>query len=82
MRWTKVALHARVQALSERHRGRELIEALVEFADALDPEDREVFQQVLLERADEEHAGEYDHLRRRMDEGRWSLFRWRRRRRQ
>jgi hypothetical protein len=82
MRWSKTALEARLQAISERHEGRELIDALVEFADSLEPEDREVFQQVLLERADRETADDYALLRKRMEEGRWSIFRWRRRRRE
>jgi hypothetical protein len=80
MRWSKTALEARLHALSERHEGRELIDALVEFADSLEPEDRELFQQVLLERADAEQRHDYEELRERMEEVRWSLFRRRRRR--
>lgn len=78
MRWSKTALEARLHALAERHEGRELIEVLVEFAGSLEPEDRETFQQVLLERADAEQRQDYRELRERMQEGRWSLFRWRR----
>jgi hypothetical protein len=55
MRWSRTALAARVQALSERFEGRDLVEALVSFADTLEPEDREALQAVLLERADQEH---------------------------
>src|SRR5205809_909490 len=34
MRWTKPALRARLGALSERHSGREFVDAIVAFADS------------------------------------------------
>jgi hypothetical protein len=54
VRWTKPALRARLAALSERHSGRELVDAVVAFADTLEEEDRELLRQVLLERAGHE----------------------------
>jgi uncharacterized membrane protein len=50
IRWTRAALEARVDALEERHSGRELIDAIVEFADTLTEEDRRSLQNVLLKR--------------------------------
>jgi hypothetical protein len=48
--WTRTALEARLDALEERHSGRELIDAIVEFASTLTDEDRREFQGVLLKR--------------------------------
>jgi hypothetical protein len=56
MRWTKPALSARVESLAARHRGRELVDAVVAFADTLDEADRRALQDVLLERAHAEGA--------------------------
>ena len=50
IRWTRTALEARVDALEERHRGSELISAIVEFAETLTNEDRRLLQDVLLKR--------------------------------
>jgi hypothetical protein len=50
IRWTRVALEARLDALEERHTGQELIDAIVAFADTLTKEDRRSFQDVLLKR--------------------------------
>jgi uncharacterized membrane protein len=54
IRWTKPALAARLQHFEERFRGDELVDAVVTFADELEPEDRELLQDVLLERAGEQ----------------------------
>ncbi len=51
IRWTRTALDARLEALEQKHRGRELIEAVVSFADTLTEEDKRLLQDVLLERA-------------------------------
>jgi uncharacterized membrane protein len=50
IRWSRTALEARVEALEERHRGNELITAIVEFADTLTKEDKRLLQDVLLKR--------------------------------
>jgi hypothetical protein len=50
IRWTTVALGARLDALEEKHTGQELIAAIVSFADTLTDEDRRRFQDVLLRR--------------------------------
>jgi uncharacterized membrane protein len=50
IRWTRPALDARLDALEERHKGEELVAAIVDFAATLTPEDRRVFQDVLLKR--------------------------------
>jgi hypothetical protein len=50
IRWTRAALEARVDALEERHSGKVLIDAIVEFADTLTEEDRRSLQDVLLKR--------------------------------
>jgi hypothetical protein len=48
IRWTRTALEARLEALEERHKGNDLIAAIVAFADTLTDEDRRLFQDVLL----------------------------------
>jgi hypothetical protein len=50
MRWTRAALEVRLDTLEDRHSGKELIDAIVAFADTLTEEDRRVFQDVLLKR--------------------------------
>ena len=50
IRWTSVALNARLDALEEKYRGQELIDAIVTFAGTLTDEDRRLFQDVLLKR--------------------------------
>ena len=50
IRWTSVALGARLDALEEKHTGQDLIDAIVSFADTLTDEDRRLFQDVLLKR--------------------------------
>ena len=50
IRWSRAALEARVDALEERHSGKDLIDAIVEFADTLTDEDRRSLQDVLLKR--------------------------------
>ncbi|MBA3718604.1 MAG: hypothetical protein H0W87_10315 [Actinobacteria bacterium] len=50
IRWTRVALEARLGALEEKHTGRDLIDAIVSFAGTLTDEDRRLFQDVLLKR--------------------------------
>ena len=54
LRWTRPALVARIEALEEKWSGDEFVAAVVSFADTLAPEDRELLQDVLLERADAE----------------------------
>ena len=49
MHWTRPALTARVEKLRADHSGDEFVQAVVEFADTLDPEDRKTLQKVLLE---------------------------------
>jgi hypothetical protein len=73
MRWTRIALAARIDAVASRHSGRELVDAIVAFADTLEEEDREVLRKVLLERADEAAVSAHV-LRRRSDEERRRLF--------
>jgi hypothetical protein len=74
MRWTRIALAARVDALASRHSGPELVDAIVAFADTLVEDDREALRKVLLARHDE--VGVYAHaLARRREEERWKLFR-------
>jgi hypothetical protein len=68
VRWSREALRARLRHLSERHSGKELVDALVAFADTLEEEDREKFRAVLLERSDQiqyDWAAELDQRRRR-----------------
>ena len=48
LRWTRTALEARLEALEEKHTGRDLVSAIVEFAETLTDEDRRLFQDVLL----------------------------------
>jgi hypothetical protein len=50
MHWTRPALTARVESLKEKHSGEAFVQAVVEFADTLDPEDRKTLQSVLLAR--------------------------------
>ncbi len=50
MHWTRPALAARVESLKEKHSGDEFVQAVVEFADQLDQEDRKTLQAVLLAR--------------------------------
>jgi hypothetical protein len=74
MRWTKIALATRVDALASRHSGRELVDAIVAFADTLVEDDRELLRQVLLARSDEAVVSEYA-VRRRGKSPRRGLFR-------
>jgi hypothetical protein len=74
MRWTKIALATRVDTLASRHSGRELVDAIVAFADTLVEEDRELLRQVLLARSDEAVVSEYA-VRRRTKAPRRGLFR-------
>jgi hypothetical protein len=53
IRWTKPALVARLQYFEEKLSGSELIDAVVSFADGLEPEDRELLQDALLEQAED-----------------------------
>jgi hypothetical protein len=55
MRWTREALRTRLRHLSEQHSGRDLVNAVVAFADTLEEEDRKLLQSVLLERGNERH---------------------------
>jgi len=48
--WTRPALAARVESLREKHSGDDFVQAVVEFADQLDQEDRKTLQAVLLAR--------------------------------
>ncbi len=50
MHWTRPALATKVASLKEKHSGDDFVQAVVEFADQLDPEDRKMLQSVLLER--------------------------------
>jgi uncharacterized membrane protein len=50
IRWTSVALGARLDALEEKYTGPELNAAIVSFADTLTDEDRRRFHDVLLKR--------------------------------
>jgi hypothetical protein len=54
IRWTRPALDARLDALEERYEGRELVAAVVAFADTLIDEDRRLLQDALLARAKQE----------------------------
>lgn len=56
MRWTRPALTTKVAALEDKLDGDELVDAVVSFADTLEPEDRALLQEVLLDRADEQHV--------------------------
>jgi methylase of polypeptide subunit release factors len=50
MHWTRPALTTKVESLKEKHSGDDFVQAVVEFADQLDSEDRKTLQAVLLER--------------------------------
>lgn len=50
MHWTRPALTTRVEKLREQHSGDDFVQAVVDFADTLDPDDRKTLQAVLLER--------------------------------
>ena len=56
IRWTRIALDARLDALETRYEGRELIAAVVQFADTLTDEDRRLLQDALLDRAKQERV--------------------------
>jgi len=49
MHWTRPALTTKVASLREKHSGNDFVQAVVEFADTLDDEDRKTLQAVLLE---------------------------------
>lgn len=49
--WTRAALEVRVEKLAEEHDGPELVEAIRLFAEQLEPDERELLGQVLLDRA-------------------------------
>ena len=65
IRWTRPALTSKVESLEEKHSGDELVQAVVDFADTLEPEDRKLLQAVLLERADTKYEFHFAHR------GRW-----------
>ncbi len=76
MRWTRIAIAARVDSLSSEYSGKELVDAIVAFADTLEEDDRETLRRVLLGRADE--VGVYAQaLERKHEAARWNLFRHR-----
>jgi hypothetical protein len=50
MHWTRPALTTKVASLREKHSGDDFVQAVVDFADTLDPDDRKTLQAVLLER--------------------------------
>ena len=52
MHWTRPALTTKVAALREKYSGEDFVQAVVDFADTLDAEDRKTLQKVLLERRD------------------------------
>jgi hypothetical protein len=52
MHWTRPALITKVESLRERHSRDEFVQAVVDFADSLDSEDRKTLQKVLLEHRD------------------------------
>ncbi len=54
MSWTREAIRLQVAALASEHEGGELVSALKRFADDLDPAERAVLGEVLLERAERE----------------------------
>lgn len=74
IRWTAAALEARLEALEQKHRGQELVDAVVSFADTLEDEDKRLLQDVLLARArrDSELGADDSHW---TDHGRRRLFR-------
>jgi hypothetical protein len=50
MHWTRPALTTKVASIRAKHSGNDFVQAVVEFADTLDDEDRKMLQAVLLER--------------------------------
>lgn len=72
MGWTRPALEARVAKLAEEHEGEKLVEAVQEFGEQLDDEERELLGRILLERAPAVAIGDYP---------RWQMILPRRRRR-
>jgi hypothetical protein len=72
MSWTRPALEARVAKLAEEHEGEELVEAVQEFGEQLDEDERELLGRILLERAPRVALGDYP---------RWQMIFPRRRRR-
>ena len=52
--WTREAIAARVDALRAEHEGAALVQAVAQFAEQLDDDERRVLGDVLLRRAGEE----------------------------
>jgi hypothetical protein len=67
--WTREELAARVDELREREP--DFVAAVREFAEELSPQERQLLGDVLMERADTEHA-----LRERIDTRRWFQRQW------
>lgn len=59
MHWTREAIDARVAKLAEEHEGAAFVEAVVEFGDQLDDEERSVLGEALVRYAD--RRGEIRH---------------------
>jgi hypothetical protein len=76
MGWTRPALEARVAKLAEEHEGEELVEAVQEFGEQLDEDERELLGRILLERARARTPAEATR-----DYPRWRMILPRRRRR-
>jgi hypothetical protein len=51
VQWTRAALEARVDKLSQQYDGDELVSAVSAFAEQLDEDDRQLLGRILLERA-------------------------------
>lgn len=47
----RIALEARVEELATRHAGRDFVAAIERFAEDLDPAERALLEQILLERS-------------------------------
>lgn len=74
MTWSREELDERVETLADQHEGKAFVTAVSRFADEeLEPAEREILGQILLERAQEERAFE-ETARRRVRELGW----WRR----
>ncbi len=51
LRWTKVAISARVDQLAGQHQGDAFVLAVRQFSEQLDPKERNVLQDVLMAKA-------------------------------
>jgi hypothetical protein len=69
--WTKDAIASRIDELAADQHGPALVEAIERFSRGLDEGARELLGEVLLERADTEHA-----LRERIDTRGWLRRQW------